>query len=88
MFKINSVLLAMIIIRIISSIIELTAAFLMYFFDNIETAIRINAILGIVGPVILILVTFLGLIEISHQLSIKKMILIFVGVSLIFLATY
>lgn len=84
----NKVLLAMITLRILSGLIELTAACLMYYFNKVETAIRINAVLGIVGPVILIIVTFLGLIEISHQLTLKKLFLIFLGVCLIFAGTY
>ena len=88
MSKLNNILLAMISIRIMSAIIELTAALLMYHFGHIKTAIRINAILGIIGPIILILVTFLGLIEISHNISFKKTILIALGVLLIILGSY
>lgn len=77
----------MILIRILSSFIELSAAFLMFHFKNVETAIRINAILGLIGPIILIIVTFLGLIELRSELSMKNIILIGLGVSLIILGT-
>ncbi|MDI3548041.1 MAG: hypothetical protein PWR10_1693 [Halanaerobiales bacterium] len=87
MFKIENLLYAMIFIRVISSLIELSAAYLMYYFKSIETAIRINAILGLIGPMILILVTFIGLVGISSQLSLKNLILIALGVSLILLGT-
>lgn len=84
---INKILMIMILLRILSSLIELTAAFLMYYFKNIETAIRINAILGLFGPIILILVTFIGVIEISQQLSFKNILLIVLGITLIIIGT-
>jgi hypothetical protein len=63
------------------------AAFLMYYFKNVTTAIKINAILGLVGPLILILVTFIGLIEISNKLELKNLLLIAAGVVLIIIGT-
>ncbi|MFW5998488.1 MAG: DUF2619 domain-containing protein [bacterium] len=84
---ISKILLSMILIRMLSSFIELSAAALMYYFKNVETAIRINAVLGLIGPIILILVTFLGLVELRADLSIKNIILIGLGVSLIIMGT-
>lgn len=59
----------------------------MYYFKNVTTAIKINAILGLVGPLILILVTFIGLIEISNKLELKNLLLIAAGVVLIIIGT-
>lgn len=87
MIRIENVLYAMIIIRLLSSLIEFTAACLMYYFKSIETAIRINAILGLVGPMILIIVTFIGLVGISNDLNLKNLLLIAAGVLLILLGT-
>ncbi|MFW6035278.1 MAG: YqhV family protein [Halothermotrichaceae bacterium] len=87
MIKINTVLTIMITMRVISSFIELTAAFLMYYFGKVETAIRINAVLGLCGPIILILVTFIGLVGISSQINIKNILLISIGVIFILLGT-
>ena len=87
MHNISRVLLIMISIRLLSSFIELSAAILMFYLNNVESAIRINAVLGLIGPIILIVVTFLGLIEISHDLSFKKLLLICLGVILILLGT-
>lgn len=85
---IERILFAMISIRIISSIIEMCAAYLMFHFKSITTAIRINAILGLIGPVILMMVTFLGLIGISNQLSLVRIIIIGLGVCLILIGTH
>ncbi|AZO94231.1 YqhV family protein [Halocella sp. SP3-1] len=87
MFKTNNILYLMIFLRIISSLIEMGAAGLMFYFKKIDTAIRINALLGLVGPIILILVTFLGLTGISSQLDFKKILLIGLGVFLILLGS-
>ena len=87
MTKINNILLAMIFIRLLSSFIELTAAFFMFYYKDIEIAIRLNALLGFVGPIVLITVTFLGLTEISSQLSTVKILMICCGVALIILGT-
>jgi uncharacterized membrane protein len=77
----------MIFLRLTSSFIELLAAYLMFYFKSIETAIKINAILGLVGPVVLMLVTFIGLVGISHQLNIRNIIMIATGVILILFGT-
>ncbi|HLV10767.1 MAG TPA: YqhV family protein [Halanaerobiales bacterium] len=87
MNKLNRILLLMISLRLLSGLIEMTAAYLMYYFKNINTAIRINAALGLVGPLILILVTSLGLIGISNQINLKNIILIAVGVTMILFGT-
>ena len=83
----KKVLLFMISFRIISSMIELTAAYLMYHFKSVKTAIRINALLGFVGPIILITVTFIGLANISYKLPLWKIFLTGAGVVLILLGT-
>ncbi|MFP4660828.1 MAG: DUF2619 domain-containing protein [Halanaerobiales bacterium] len=85
--KISNLLYVMILLRVLSSMIEMGAACLMFYFKNIETAIRINALLGLFGPLILILVTFIGLVGISTELNIKNLLLIATGVILILIGT-
>ena len=87
MSRINNVLLAMITLRIISAFLEFTAAIFMFYFNNIEKAIKINALLGLMGPVILILVTFLGIVKLSHNVDIKNIFIIALGVILIIIGT-
>lgn len=83
----KKVLMMMISIRILSSMIELTAAYFMHYFNNVKIAIRINAILGFIGPLILITVTFLGLANISYRLPLWKIIMTATGVILILFGT-
>ena len=83
----KKVLLIMISLRIMSSMIELTSAYLMYHFNSVKTAIRINAVLGFIGPIILLTVTFLGLANISYRLPLWKIIITATGVILILIGT-
>ncbi|MDK2822488.1 MAG: hypothetical protein PWQ67_875 [Clostridia bacterium] len=79
------IVLGMSILRIISGLIELSAAFLMLYFNRVETAFKINACLAVIGPIIMISVTSLGLIGLADKISLKQMFIIFSGVSLIFI---
>lgn len=82
----NKVVLMMAIIRLLSGLIEISAASLMVYFNKIETAFKINAVLAIVGPLVLITVTSLGLIGLADKINIKQLVMIFCGVALIFIA--
>ena len=85
--NLNNALYIMIFLRLLSSLMEMGTAFLMYYFKNVATAIKINAILGLVGPLILLLVTFVGLVEIRDRLELKNLLLIAAGVILILIGT-
>lgn len=74
-------------LRILSSLIEATAALAMLHYKDIRIALRINAVLGLVGPVILILVTATGLYSLADELSIGRLLLVLAGVLLIILGT-
>ncbi|MDD2444363.1 MAG: YqhV family protein [Desulfotomaculaceae bacterium] len=72
-------------VRIISATIEFTAAMLMLKFGKIETAFKINAVLALVGPTILLTVTGLGLVGLAGKVAPLGMVIIIMGVLLIFL---
>lgn len=76
----------MALLRIISSAVELTAALLMLRLGKIEAALRINATLGLVGPLVMIGVTALGIAGLAHQVSYGKLALIALGVGLVLFA--
>lgn len=80
-----SIAITMGLLRILSGMIELSAASLMIYFDKVETALKINAVLALIGPTIMILVTSLGLLGIADKVSVAKMLTIFSGVTLIFI---
>lgn len=85
MFFVNDkVVFSMAMIRFISSLIEFTAAVLFLKFDSIEKALKINAVLALVGPTVMASVMALGLIGMSGRVSMSKFCFIVAGVLLIF----
>lgn len=82
----EKIVLAMGLLRILSGSIEMTAALLMLKFNSIEKALLINTSLVLVGPIILILTTSLGLSGIAGEISYYKILLIFFGIGCILYA--
>jgi hypothetical protein len=80
---VETAVLGMVILRMISGLIEITAATLMLKFNAVDKAVMINASLAIVGPIILILTMSIGLVGMADKLSFSKLFLIGFGVLLI-----
>lgn len=78
---------AMAFIRFASSMMEFCAALFMLHFARVDTAVNINAALGLVGPVIFISITALGVAGLAGQVSPAKLLLVVAGVVLIFIGT-
>lgn len=76
--------LAMAAMRVLSSLIEFTAAMLMLKLNQVEAALKINATLALVGPTIMMLVMALGLWGLAGKVAPNKMLAIILGVGLIF----
>jgi hypothetical protein len=76
----------MIVLRLISGSIEITAATLMYKFNDLEKAFYINTLLALVGPFILIVTTGIGLSGLAEKISFSRMICLFSGIILIFVS--
>ena len=79
------VVFGMALLRLISGSIEITAAILMLKFNSVEKALIINSSLALIGPLILVLTTSIGLLGIVEKISIMKMVWIVLGVSCIFI---
>lgn len=80
---IEKALLFIIILRVISGSIELTAAALMFKFNDLEKAFYINTMLALVGPVVLIVTTGLALLGLAEKISMTRIICLFGGILLI-----
>lgn len=80
----NKIVLTMALLRLGSGSIELIAALLMLRFNQIEKALMVNSGLALVGPLILIATTTVGLVGISDKLSMGKLLWILMGVSCLF----
>jgi hypothetical protein len=73
--------------RLLSASLELAGAILMWRFGRLETAVRINGLLGLVGPVVLTVTMLLGLAGLAGRLPLAKLALIGGGVLLILAGT-
>jgi hypothetical protein len=83
LFVFETALLVMVGLRIISGLIELTAAGLMLKLNSVEKAVAINAMLAIVGPVIFLSSITIGLLSMADRMSPTRLLFIGTGVCLI-----
>lgn len=83
-FAFEKIVLGMAALRLLSSSIEFTAALLMLYFNSVETAFKINALLAMVGPTVMITVTSLGLVGLAGKVSSLGLACILLGIALIF----
>lgn len=74
-------------IRIISGLIEIGAAMIFMKAGRVDTALRLNAMLGLVGPIVFIMVSVLGIAAIAVKLSWSKMGIIVIGLILVLWGT-
>ncbi|NSL50376.1 YqhV family protein [Bacillus sp. P2(2020)] len=75
-------------LRILSALIELSAAIAMLFLNDVKKALAVNAFLAMVGPTILITTMSIGLISLSDDLSVSKLVFIAIGVGFILYGIY
>ncbi|MGM8215292.1 YqhV family protein [Bacillaceae bacterium W0354] len=86
MVYVEKALLYIIIIRLISGSIEISAALLMYKFNDLMKAFHINSLLALVGPTILLVTTFIGLHGLAGKISLAKAICLMGGILLILIS--
>jgi hypothetical protein len=84
---VNPLLLSMAAIRFISSLIEFSAAILFLHSRSLETALRVNAVLGLAGPLVFAGVSLLGLAGLAGRVSWIKLVVIFIGIILVLIGT-
>ncbi len=80
----SSLLLGIVLLRLLSGSIEIMAAFLIYRFNSLEYALKINALLASIGPLIFLGAMYLGLTGLTRKVDLHRMIYIYLGVALIF----
>ncbi|KSU83124.1 YqhV family protein [Fictibacillus enclensis] len=84
MFQVfEKIVLGMAMIRILSGVCEVSAAFLMLRFNSVEKALLINSTLSIIGPFIFFSTMSLGLVGITAKISTAKLLWIVAGLGLI-----
>ncbi len=78
----------MVLIRLISASIELTGAILMWRFQRLDVAVRINGFLGLAGPIVLTSTMLLGIAGMTaSNVSFNKIAWIAAGVVMILWGT-
>lgn len=73
--------------RALSACIEVTAAVLLLRMTDARLMLRVNGLLGLVGPLIFITVSALGLAASLGKVQPGKLLLVFVGVALVLWGT-
>ncbi|MCQ6276111.1 YqhV family protein [Bacillus sp. V3B] len=76
-------IMGMALLRILSGSIEIFVAFLILKYNDVEKALVVNSSLAVIGPLILIITTSIGLLGISEKVSYTKLMWIFGGVACI-----
>ena len=76
-------ILGMAFLRIFSGSIEIIVALMILKHNDIEKALVLNSSLALIGPLILISTTTIGLFGIAEKISYTKLIWIFAGVACI-----
>ncbi len=71
-------------LRLMSGSIEILAALFILKLNQVEKALLVNSGLAIVGPVILLTTTSIGLLGISDRINLWKIVWIFAGIACIF----
>ncbi|MDN9009975.1 YqhV family protein [Brevibacillus laterosporus] len=70
-------------LRLLSGSLEIIVALLILKVNQVEKALIYNSGLALVGPIILLTTTTIGMVGISDKLSLTKILWIFIGVTCI-----
>ncbi|AKO94103.1 hypothetical protein BEH_19600 [Priestia filamentosa] len=84
----DTTIITMACLRFISGFIEITAAVLILFGNDVKKALFINSLLALIGPLIMLASISIGLFSIADQLSYGKFVFIGLGVAFIFIGIY
>lgn len=83
----NSDVLKMAIIRLGFGSVSILGGILMLYHNQVESALKINSIIGSIGPFVFLLVSFIGIMGIASNMPPQRIAMIVVGIALILLAT-
>lgn len=81
----NKFVLGMALLRFFSGSLEILAGLIMLKFNDLNKALLVNSTLALIGPLILMITTAVGLVGISDSISFSKLAWIITGVLFIFI---
>ncbi|WAH39189.1 YqhV family protein [Alicyclobacillus dauci] len=84
---VDKVVYAMASLRFMSGLVEVTGGLLMLYFGTAERSLQVNATLALVGPFVLIAVTAFGVAGIAGEVSLRRIVLLLIGVGFILYAS-
>lgn len=79
-------LIGMALVRIVSGVVEVLAGVYMLRRASLKVALSVNAALGLVGPVALVVATVIGAVGLRTEMRPANVVLLFAGVLMIILA--
>lgn len=82
-----TVVRTMALLRTASSLVELIAAVAILRLGSIRNALRVNALLGLIGPLFLLAVTAVGIYGLAGEVRPARLAIILTGVLLVFVGT-
>lgn len=77
----------MAITRLIYGLVSLSGGLLIFYFKDLQHAMKINAFMGSLGPFVFLAVSLIGITGLATQIDIKKLIILIIGVAMIMLGT-
>lgn len=77
----------MVILRALSALVEVSAVLVMLRLSRIESLLRLNSVLGLIGPLIFLSVSALGLAGMVGRVNPGRFLLVAAGVLLVVLGT-
>ncbi|MTI94820.1 MAG: DUF2619 domain-containing protein [Firmicutes bacterium] len=83
----NINLITMAAIRMLYGVVSLSGGLLMLYYKDLQSAVKINGIIGSVGPFVFLFVSAIGVAGLAGQIDLRKLGLLLMGITLIMLAT-
>ncbi|MDN5323559.1 MAG: hypothetical protein PWQ67_2013 [Clostridia bacterium] len=77
----------MFMLRLLLAIISLGAAILMFKYKTVTDALRINAFVGLVAPLIFISISAIGITNMAGKVPFSKLVITIIGVLLVLYGT-
>jgi hypothetical protein len=74
-------------LRVLFGMMGLGGAALMLWYNDVSVAVRINAVLGSVGPFVFLGVSLLGIAGMAGEIPVQRLVLVAAGVTLVLLGT-
>ena len=81
----SKIVLSMATLRLLSGSLEIIAAIIMLRLAQVDKALLVNSGLALVGPIVLLTTTSIGLVGLAEKLSFSKMLWVLAGVACIFI---